>query len=406
MLGSLQKHPINWAIAKVGGVLVSLMFMQGVAAQPQAPVKIFQVQARVYDQTFRIGGTVNPFKKVEITAQVPGEVTYVAGIEGDRFKAGEVLASTDEKSLLAKRSAAMAQWQKARYAYQNAIAQYNRELWKPSSAKALPGFALPNLMDQTFVQPFSNALGVGDKGVENRANLIAAKTAVDQALAAMERIKSEIAAIDVQLSHTKLKAPFDGVIVKKMVEAGDVVQPGQPLFEFAKTGHLTVEVNIPVNLMNSIHKGQVAKAVLAGEIEVPVRVAQIFPIADDRQHTVKVKFDLPVDAPAAPGMYAEVEVKNQQPHGLAFPVVPVTSILKRGSLPDIYVFDPKTHKVMMRVIRIGKRIPGGYYVALSGIHVGEYVVDNPPPGIKSGMVLENGQLTAASPREEQVEEDS
>ncbi len=364
----------------------------GVFQVAQASVQVETVGTAVYDRYVSLGGTVIPFKKVTISAQVGGEVNFLAGVEGDRFKAGELLVSTDDKVLLARRAAAMADFQSAMAAYQNAVAQYNRELWSPKSEQPMPGMALPNMMDQMFTRPFSDTIGIGDKDAENRANLAAVMTQVKQAIANMERAKARIAEIDIQLTHTKSRAPFDGIIVQKMIEAGDVVMPGKPLLVFAKSKHLTVEVNIPVNLMQGIRKGAIFMARVDNQPPIQVRVAQVFPIADALQHTVKVKFDLPLGAHAAPGMYAEVQVKNAASQNLHFPVVPETAIRKLGSLPAVYVVDPQTKKVHMNVVRLGKYAQNGYNIVLAGLKAGEHVVVNPPENIVSGMKLEDGKL--------------
>lgn len=370
----------------------------------QASIQVMTVGTAAYDRYVSLGGTVVPFKKVTITAQVGGEVNYLAGIEGDVFKAGELLVSTDDKVLLARRAAALAQFQKAMAAYQNAEAQYNRELWSPRSEQPIPGMALPNMMDQMFTRPFSDAMGVGDKDAENRANLMAALTQVKQAIADMEAAKARIAEIDVQLTHTKSRAPFDGVIVKKMVEAGDAVQPGQPLLEFAKSKHLTIEVNIPVSLMRGLKKGDIFVAHIDNKQPIQVRVSQVFPVADALQHTVKVKFDLPLGAPAAPGMYAEVQVKNAASQNLQFPVVPKSAVRKLGSLPTLYSVDPQTHIVHMKVVRLGKAAENGYYIVLAGLEQGEQIVVNPPENIVSGMKLENGKLVAEAKKQHEDDE--
>ncbi len=370
----------------------------------QASIQVMTVGTAAYDRYVSLGGTVIPFKKVTITAQVGGEVNYLAGIEGDTFKAGELLVSTDDKVFLARRASAMAQFQKAMAAYQNAVAQYNRELWSPRSEQPMPGMALPNMMDQMFSRPFSDAMGIGDKDAENRANLAAVQAQVKQAIADMEAAKARIAEIDVQLTHTKNRAPFDGVIVKKMVEAGDAVQPGQPLLEFAKSKHLTIEVNIPVNLMSGIKKGAIFIAHIDNKPPIQVRVAQVFPVADALQHTVKVKFDLPLGAPAAPGMYAEVQVKNAASQNLQFPVVPKSAVRKLGSLPTLYTVDPQTHIVHMKVVRPGKAAENGYYIVLAGLDQGEQIVVNPPENIVSGMKLENGKLVAVAKKQHEDDE--
>ncbi len=70
--------------------------------------------------------------------------------------------------------------------------------------------------------------------------------------------------------------------------------------------------------------------------QVPVRVAQIFPMADAQRHTVKVKFDLPQGV-SEPGMYAKVLLPDFNAPARSSPVIPTTAIRYNGSLPGVYV---------------------------------------------------------------------
>jgi len=359
-------------------------------------IKVETIRSVIYDQKVSLGGTVIPFKEVTLTAQMPGQVNYIAGIEGDIFDSGTLLISIDDDALRAQRKAAMAQWNQASYAYQNAYAQYNRELWSPKSEQSMAGMGLPNLMDQIISRPMGDAMGVGDTDVEKRADLTNAVSRVKEAQAMMAQIKAQIDEIDVRLHDTKSIAPFNGVIVEKLVEAGDTVQPGQHLLKFAKSNHLSIELNVPVNLMQGIKKGQVLTAKIANGVPLQVRVSQVYPIANGQQHTVKVKMDLPLGAPAAPGMYAQVAVSNVTSKKQAFPVVPKTAIIQRGSLPSVFVYDPNTHKVSMKIVRISRSSVNGNHNVLSGLNEGEKVVVNPPANIMSGWVLKNGRLMPPS----------
>lgn len=376
----------------------------GAYAAKNEEVKIETVKSAVYDRKVNLGGTVIPFKEVTLTAQMPGQVNYIAGIEGDVFNSGTLLISIDDDALRAQRKAAMAQWNQASYAYQNANAQYNRELWSPRSEQGMPGMGLPNLMDQMFSKPMGDMMGVGDSDVEKRADLTNAMSRVKESQAQMAQIKAQIDEIDVRLHDTKSIAPFDGVIVEKLVEAGDTVQPGQPLLKFAKSNHLSIELNVPVNLMQGIKKGQVLTARIANGTPIQVRVAQVFPVANGQQHTVKVKMDLPLGAPAAPGMYAQVAVSNITSQGQAFPVIPAKAIVKRGSLPSVFTYDSNTHKVSMKIVRVSRSSNNGMRTVLSGINEGEQIVVNPPASIMSGWVLKNGRLMPPSETQAKTED--
>lgn len=356
-------------------------------------IKTEEVGKVVYDQYVTLGGTVVPHKEITVNAQQAGQIDYIAGIEGDEFNSGAILVSIDDDALKARRSAAMAQWEQASYAYKNAISQYNRELWSPRTEKSMPGMALPGLMDQMFTKPFSNNMGYGDTYIDKRADVFDAQAKVQKASAQMRLIKSQIDEVDVHLSDTKSRAPFAGVIVKKLVEVGDTVQPGQDLLMFAKNNHLSIEINVPVSLVSGIKKGAVFRARFSRKMEIKVRVAQIFPVADPKQHTVIVKFDLPVGSGAAPGMYAEVSVLNYLSSGQTFVAVPKSSVIKRGSLPSIFVVNEKDKSVEMKIVRLGKEVSAEKVIVLSGIDNGEIIIVNPPASIVSGWILDKGKLT-------------
>lgn len=109
---------------------------------------------------------------------------------------------------------------------------------------------------------------------------------------------SQLQEIDARLRDARAIAPFSGVVVKKLVEVGDTVQPGQALFKFADARYLQIQVEIPARLMSGIQQDMVVPAVLdVGNTRISARVAQIYPMADTRRHTVTVKFDLPEVCP-------------------------------------------------------------------------------------------------------------
>ncbi len=355
-------------------------------------IKTEIVQSAVYDRFVRLGGTIIPHKEITINAQQAGQINYIAGIEGDKFNAGALLISIDDDILRTQRNAAMAKWQQAAIAYRNSITQYNREIWSPSTEKSMPGMALPGLMDQMFTRPFANSMGYGNESIDRLANVSNARAKVQQAEAQLRLLKSKINEIDVLLLDTKSVAPFPGIIVKKLVEAGDIVQPGQPLMIFAENDHLSLEVNVPVMLMLGIQKGAIFQARLANKMPISVRVSQIFPVANAQQHTVIVKFDLPTSVAAAPGMYAEVSVLNASSQGQSFPVIPKSAIVKRGSLPSLFVVNKKTNLVEMKIVRLGKGLHSGYDIVLSGVRAGETIIVNPPYNIVSGWLYADGKL--------------
>ncbi|HEB97480.1 MAG TPA: efflux RND transporter periplasmic adaptor subunit [Sedimenticola thiotaurini] len=349
----------------------------------------FTVQQARGAPTVALGGTVIPYKEVTLAAQLPGRVKYLAGIEGDRFKKGTLLVALDDSELLAKRNQALAQLANADAQLRAAGVKYTRELYSPQSEAAPGGMGLPNLFDQMFTQPMESFSGTRSRGVERRADLYNTGVQITQAQNSLIAARSQIQAIDAKLRDAKSVAPFDGVIMKKYVEVGDTVQPGQPLLDFADVEYLQILVDVPARLRPGLSEGMMLQAQLdVGNQVVPVRVAQIFPMADAQRHTVKVKFDLPQGV-SAPGMYAKVLVPDFTAPARNYPVIPTSAIRYNGSLPGVYVVGPDG-RPELRLIRVGENLDGGFTSVLSGLSEGERILRNPSAGIASGWASSSG----------------
>ena len=368
------------------GTLSQSALAQNTAA---AGAQIVTVEASTTANAVTLGGTVVAFREVTLTAQIPGRVEFIAGTEGDAFKKADILVAIDDDDLLAKRRSAVAQYNNALATISNARVQYDRERWSPQSRSISKsgGMGMPNMFDQMFTQPMSQSMMPGNYGgdryVDRQADLHGFGTQLTQAQNQQLQAKSAIEQIDASLRDARSFAPFDGVIIKKMVEEGDTVQPGQPLIEFADLTYLQVEVDVPIRLMSGLKKGMLIPVKIdVGNIRADARVAQIFPSADAVRHTVKVKFDLPLDVPGGPGMYAEVMVPDSSAQTGPVPVIPDSAVLWRGSLPAVYVAaaDGKTE---LRLIRLGEYVSGDRVAILSGLKVGERVYATPPTGASS-----------------------
>jgi multidrug efflux pump subunit AcrA (membrane-fusion protein) len=333
-----------------------------------------------------VGGTVIPYKEVSLAAQIPGEVRFLAGAEGDKFDKNTILARIDDEALQAQRRAAMAQIYNAQIALNNAQVQYGREVFSPrsNSPSTMPGMGVPGMFDQFFTRPMSNMAGQSDSGYERYSDLHAQGAGVGQAQGGLESAYAQLNQIDAKIRYASTTAPFDGVIVQKFVEVGDTIQPGQPLLRFAHVKYLRIRAEIPVRLVPGLRKGILVPARLdVRGAQVQARVAQIYPVADAARHTVTVKFDLPEGVPAAPGMYAEVRIPDESAGEIALPVVPEAALIWRGSLPGVFVIDPDG-KPSLRLLRLGVPVGGNQVSVLSGLRGEEQVIVNPPPGLASG----------------------
>jgi len=350
---------------------------------------LFTVQQARGAPTVALGGTVIPYKEVTLAAQLPGRVKYLAGIEGDSFKKNALLVALDDSELIAKRNQALAQLANADAQLRAAGVKYTRELYSPQAESSPGGMGLPNLFDQMFTEPMESFSGTRSRGFERRADLYGSGVQITQARNSLMAARSQIHAIDAKLRDAKSLAPFDGVIMKKYIEVGDTVQPGQPLLDFADVEYLQILVDVPARLRPGLSEGMMLQAQLdVGNQVVPVRVAQIFPMADAQRHTVKVKFDLPQGV-SAPGMYSKVLVPDFTAPARNYPVIPSSAIRYNGSLPGVYVVAPDG-KPELRLIRVGENLDGGFTSVLSGLSEGERILRNPGAGIASGWASSRG----------------
>jgi multidrug efflux pump subunit AcrA (membrane-fusion protein) len=354
----------------------------GAAAQGAGPAgggRVVPVDVRSTQATVTLGGTVVPYKEVTLAAQLPGRVIFLAGTEGDAFKEGVKLAELDDKELRAQHAAAVAALRDAEASMRSAGVEYSRELYAPQrhSPSQLPGMGMPSLFDQFVTRPMGELVGQGSPGLERSADLHRHGIQIEQARNAYMKAVSQIQQIEAKFRDARSIAPFDGVIVKKFVEVGDTVQPGQPLLGFADTHYLQVQIEVPARLMPGIRNEMWLRAKLdIRNTWVDVRVAQIFPMADPERHTVRVKLDLPTTAPAAPGMYSEVMIPDVDAPVRSVLVVPAAAVVQRGSLPMVNVVREDDRKEL-RIVRLGERVDAHHVTVLSGLQPGEFVYLEP-----------------------------
>lgn len=372
-------------ISAVGLVYLTIWSLSAEKTVLAADYQIVTVKVAQVGHTSTVGGTVIPYKEVNLSAQIPGQVMFIAGAEGDSFTAGAVLIQIDDAQIQAQRRAALAQITNAEASLRNAQVQYSREIWSPRSntPNAMPGMGMPNMFDQFFTRGLSNMMGRSDTGLERYADWYAQGAGVQQAQGALMQATAQLEQLDAKLRDAQLSAPFDGTVVKKIVEVGDTVQPGQPLLQFAHTTYLRIQADVPVRLVAGLEKGMMLPARLdAGGVEIKTRVSQIYPMADKTRHTVTVKFDLPKGVPGGPGMYAEVQIPDTTEPSREIPILPERAVVWRGSLPNVFVLHDG--QPLLRIVRVGNQFGDGFVSILSGVNAGDQVIVDPPPGLVSG----------------------
>ncbi len=333
-----------------------------------------------------LGSTVVPYKEVTVTAQMPGKVTMVGGDVGSKFKKDDILIKVDDAQLLAKRNTLWAQITSAQAALNNSKAQYRREMVSPKSKSisGMPGMGMPSMMDMYFTRPMYDMMGDQDSDYNRYSDLVNSATGVTQAESQVMMTWSQLNELNTKIKDTVSTAPFEGIVMSKMIEVGDAVQPGQPLMKYGFVKYLRLKADVPSMLVSSLQKGM-SVPVRIGNINPTVaKVSQIYPIADPSRHTVVVKFDLPVGIAASPGMYAEVYLPDTTPGGKSVITIPKSALIDGRSLPTVLVADESNKTSSLRLVRIGGEQGDGNVAVVSGLKAGERIINNPPTGVSSG----------------------
>jgi len=352
---------------------------------------IYTVAAQQSQNASVLGGAVMPIKMVNLIAQMPGEVKYIAGEEGDAFETGTVLVGLDIAALLEKRSAAVAGYNSANAALANAQVQYQRELLNPNTqANSMLGGA-PSMFS-IFSDPFREFSGEGDPDYERYSNVYGQSVAIQGARGQVEQALAGIRELDETIENMKSVAPYRGVIVKKMIEVGDVVQPGMPLVVFADTSVMQIQVEVPARLVSNLSDNSIVSARLDGSKQMmPARVARIFPMASAGGHTTTVKLNLPSNSGARPGMYAEILIPIASKTSKPRASIPETAISWRGSLPAVFIVSEDKTSLKMRTLRLGRTNSEGMVDVLSGISIGDRILKQPLASTRSGPFIESAQ---------------
>jgi len=363
--------------------LVGFSFLSLAPVLPAQAQETLLVEQRPIGAAISLGGTVIPHMEVNLVAQVPGEIEIVGGVEGDRFLAGEPLAQINVENLIQKRRQAETQLASAQANLYNAQTQLEREMRNPNSQSNSMMGGLPSMMTM-FTDPMRDFSGRGDTGFERHSNVVQMQTGVEAARNAVEQAKAAIAELDESIKDSTIRAPFNGVILRKMVDVGQPVMPGTPIFAYGDTDALQLRVEVPTRLARALRPGMDVRTRLDSGLIITANVDRVFPMADPGAHTVTVKFNLPQSADATAGMYAEVMLPDPTTRQDVALTVPMDAVFWRGSLPAVFVVRTDG-SLEMRLVRLGDRTPTGEIIVLAGLKEGEQILAKPTSTTRSGV---------------------
>ena len=152
--------------------------------------------------------------------------------------------------------------------------------------------------------------------------------------------QADVEAAALNLSYTKILAPFGGRLVERAVVQGRHVKPGEKLFTLANLSTLVARVYLPEKDVAGLRLGQAAEFVLdaAGGQRLPGRVSKISPVVDTNTGTVKITVEALAVTPAArPGSYATVRIVTDTRRDAI--LVPKGAVVREDSADFLFVAD-------------------------------------------------------------------
>lgn len=333
-------------------ILVALLLLTGcgskeepattvVSAAPQKTIQVVVVEAQSTSVPIRVEvtGQVAPIFQATLSSRIQGTIDKLLVREGSRVSKGQLLIQLDSRDLQADLARAHAE-------VENAKAHLDR-------------------MNQLYAQD-----AVSKQEMEN-------------ATRAYRVAEANRRAVEAQLSYTMVRAPFEGVITEKKVEAGELASPGQPLLKMEDPQRLRLEAMVAEGDLKSVSRGDKIPVVIdaLGGQALTGLVSQILPAGDPQTHTFMVKVDLPKTPGLKTGMFGRFQLDK----GLTETIlVPSAAVVERGELSSLYVVG-SDQTARLRWVKLGRRFEQQVEI-LSGLNIGERVLVDGSRGVDGAAV--------------------
>ncbi|VCU68293.1 Multidrug resistance protein MdtA precursor [Pigmentiphaga humi] len=331
-------------------------------------VQVVSPSAGQGDQTLMLPGTLQGFVQSPISARASGYLKRWTKDIGSRVNKGEVLAEIETPEIDQQLSQAAAARQQAQASFD--FAQSTLRRWE--------GLRQKDVVSQQDLEERRSA------AEQSRANLAAAQ-ANEQRLRQLEDFK-------------RVVAPFSGVITRRNVDVGDLIDAGggvgKTLFMLSQTDPLRIYVNVPQAYAQLVKVGapvEVTQSELPGRV-FKGAIARTASAIDATTRTMQIEVSLPnKEGTLLPGAYVRVALKMAPSQALT---VPSNTLLLRAEGPRVGVVDDQG-VVRLAPVALGRNF-GQRQEILDGLTASDRVVLNPADSLADG-----DKVVLAQPKERQ-----
>jgi multidrug efflux pump subunit AcrA (membrane-fusion protein) len=372
-------------------------------AEPETvPVETVKVTEREFAYNIKTVGTLVALHESRMGPKVGGKVTEILVDQADTVGEGDVLLRIDESDIRAAVNQAEAAVATARAGLNNLLAGTRKE--DIASAKAAYEHAekayerMRGLWEKRSIPKerldgaeaqYKMAKETYEKAVRGPRDedIEVAKAQVKQAEAAREQART-------QLENATVRAPFDGTIIAKLVNVGEMIGPERALFFLVNISVIKVECDIPEVEFAWVTKGTpafISVDAYPGE-EFRGGVSLVNPAVDPITRTFHIKMEIPnPGGTLKPGMFARIRLETRRSKN---PAVPLDTLRRLPGTGVYYVFTISEGKAQQKNVETGMR-EANWVVIEDGLELGEEVIVTGGGQIKSGVpvtvVAEKGE---------------
>lgn len=311
-------------------------------------------------------GYVVAQRQAAVASKGTGRLVYLGVVEGDRVRKDEIIARLEDNDIKAQLEQAKANLKLNEADLKDAGNSYKRtqELLKSGSA--------------------------------TNADLDASESRYYRVLASIDLAKAQILAAEVAMENTLIRAPFNGTVLTKNADVGEIVAPlaastsKANVVTIADMNSLQVEADVSESNITKIEPDQDCEIRLDAypQLAYPGYVAKIVPTADRSKATVMVKVGFKsYDAKVLPEMSAKVvflkeKLKEEQLNEQQILVLPKESVSERDG--NKFVFKVVDKTVVEIPVTTGRDM-GSYIEVVSGLENGDRVISKITDDIKDGI---------------------
>ena len=306
------------------------------------------VQSTPSAGSYVLDGVVQAVRQSTVAAQAAGRIASFNVKAGDKVRAGQLLASIDDREAQVGVQRAQAQITQADAELRNAKAHMERTR---------------DLQMQGFV---------------SKAAFDTANTQYQSAQALREQAQAGARQSGIAQSFTRVTAPMDGWVLQTFVQAGDVAAPGTPLLLVYAPQPLRAVVQVPASRSQAVRQAKQTVVMVgsgaAGSNQsiTPLNRLEV-PSSDPVSQTTEWRMDLPAKEVASllPGQQVRVSFAVQDSAAVARLLVPASAVVRRNELTAVYV--AANQHFALRSVRLGADLGSQGVEVLAGLRAGELV---------------------------------